>query len=219
MAINHNKPLFLSNGTQVRYAKHTSKGNIQVTVPDSDPIGAADPKRIFRPDGTHYKNALNGVTLSNTAPVAATAAAPGKVDRNQPMFLSDGTPVEFVKVTSKRNIQVRVPTSHPLGASDPLRIFRPATGAHYKGNTNGLFLTNNAPASTVTAAAPAPAAAAPTSGGTFALKSGGNLIDDGFDTIEAATTAALAEITSQGGTGSVEIVQQTYVTVRTVTIA
>ena len=217
MAINHNKPLFLSNGTQVRYSKHTTKGNIQVTVPDSDPIGAADPKRIFRPDGTHYKDALNGVTLSNTVPAAAPAPAPvaaGTVDRNRPMFLSDGTPVEFVKVTSKRNIQVRVPSSHALGAADPLRIFRPTTGAHYKGNTGGLFLTNNAPAVVATATA----AAAPTSGGTFALKSGGNLIDDGFDTIETATAAALAEIASQGGTGSVEIVQQTYATVRTVTI-
>jgi len=67
------------------------------------------------------------------------------------LALSDGTPVEFVKITSKDNIQVRVPSTHDLGAADELRIFR-RDGSHYKNETDLKLVV----------AAPAPAAAAPT---------------------------------------------------------
>lgn len=137
MSVVKTRPLFLSDGTPVTFVKTTSKGNIQVRVPASHPLGATDPLRIFKPStGEHYKGQTD-LKLTNTSRA---------VNRSRPMFLSDGTPVSFVKVTSKGNIQVRVPTSHPLGAADPLRIFVPSTGAHYKGRADGLFLTNVAPA-------------------------------------------------------------------------
>lgn len=74
------------------------------------------------------------------------------INTNAPLQLSDGTPVTFVKVTSKGNIQVRVPAGHPL-ASDPLRIFR-TDGSHYKDQLN-VYLVN------------APAGTAPASNDTF----------------------------------------------------
>ena len=91
-----------------------------------------------------------GVALTQSRPASTVALA-----------LSDGTPVEFNKITSKDNIQVRVPTSHDLG-DDPLRIFR-RDGTHYKDDANGLTLVATAIDATATAAvptaAPAPAAA------------------------------------------------------------
>ena len=45
--------------------------------------------------------------------------------------LDDGTVVDFVKVTSKNNIQVRLPADHDAADGDPLRIFR-RDGSHYK---------------------------------------------------------------------------------------
>lgn len=45
--------------------------------------------------------------------------------------LDDGTVVDFVKVTSKDNIQVRLPADHDAADGDPLRIFR-RDGSHYK---------------------------------------------------------------------------------------
>lgn len=46
--------------------------------------------------------------------------------------LSDGTPVTFVKITSKNNIQVRIPEGHDLAYDqDNGRIFR-RDGSHYK---------------------------------------------------------------------------------------
>ena len=74
------------------------------------------------------------------------------------LALSDGTSVEFVKITSKDNIQVRLPTSHPLGADDPLRIFR-RDGTHYKNETD-LTLLAVAPAAALAAAAASAAAVA-----------------------------------------------------------
>jgi hypothetical protein len=62
------------------------------------------------------------------------------------LSLSDGTPVEFSKITSKGNVQVRVPTSHPELGDDPLRIFR-LDGTHYKDETD-LTLVANANANT-----------------------------------------------------------------------
>lgn len=79
------------------------------------------------------------------------------VDTNKPLSLSDGTPVIFTKITSKGNIQVRVPNDHDLantddGGADPsLRIFKP-DGTHFKGRTD-LTLIN------VAGEAPAPVAA------------------------------------------------------------
>lgn len=72
------------------------------------------------------------------------------------LALSDGTPVELVKVTKRGNYQVRVPATHSLGRSDPLRIFTP-DGRHYKGYTS-LTLVNRA-ALTGEKAAPAPTTA------------------------------------------------------------
>ena len=74
------------------------------------------------------------------------------------LALSDGTPVEGVKITSKDNIQVRVPASHPLGAADPLRIFR-RDGSHYKNQTSIRLVATAADAPAAPAPAAAPAAA------------------------------------------------------------
>jgi len=78
------------------------------------------------------------------------------VNRNAPLFLSDGTPVAFVKVTSRGRYQVRLPDSHPFAAGqDNGRIFDPTSGRHYK-NQTALTLTNTAPAAAATvASAPA----------------------------------------------------------------
>lgn len=79
-----------------------------------------------------------------------TAANAGSVS----LALSDGTPVEFVKITSRDRIQVRIPSDHPFGAADDLRIFE-RDGRHYKDETS-LTL--------VATAAEAPAAEAPAAG-------------------------------------------------------
>lgn len=101
--------------------------------------------------------------LNLTAATAASVA----------LALSDGTPVEFVKITSKDRIQVRLPASHDLaqqsdGGSDPtLRIFR-RDGTHFKDRTSLTLVataadagtsaaTTSAPATTAAAPAPAPA--------------------------------------------------------------
>jgi hypothetical protein len=75
------------------------------------------------------------------------------VSRTRPLFLSDGTPVTFVKTTSRGRFQVKLPDNHPFAAGqDNGRIFDPTTGAHYKRNTN-LTLTNTAPVAAATSAA------------------------------------------------------------------
>lgn len=78
--------------------------------------------------------------------ITLTAANADLVD----LALSDGTPVEFVKITSKDRIQVRLPDTHALtqqddGGSDPtLRIFR-RDGTHFKNRTElTLILTPKA---------------------------------------------------------------------------
>ena len=86
-------------------------------------------------------NLLSNLTVASAATVA--------------LALSDGTPVEFVKITSKDNIQVRVPTSHNELGDDPLRIFR-RDGTHYNDETDLTLV-----ATAVDAAAPATAAAIP----------------------------------------------------------
>lgn len=70
------------------------------------------------------------------------------------LSLSDGTPVEFVKITRKDNIQVRVPSTHFLGNEDQLRIFR-RDGSHYKDETElTLVATPRASASVDTETGP-----------------------------------------------------------------
>lgn len=69
-----------------------------------------------------------------------------------PLELNDGTPVHFLGVTSKGNIQVRLPASHYLADEDDTRIFRP-DGSHYKDNLfdddgYAVTLRNAAPTST-----------------------------------------------------------------------
>ena len=78
-------------------------------------------------------------------------------DQLNNLRLSDGTPVTFVKVTSKDNIQVRLPDSHAFSDGDPLKIFK-RDGTHYKGLTDLTLVA------TATAAAPAAPAAAQISG-------------------------------------------------------
>jgi len=51
--------------------------------------------------------------------------------KNYDFSLSDGTPVVFVEVTSKDNIQVVLPKNHPDANGDRLKIFR-RDGSHYK---------------------------------------------------------------------------------------
>lgn len=72
------------------------------------------------------------------------------------LTLSDGTPVTFVKVTNKDNIQVRLPDDHPFSNGDPLKIFK-RDGTHYKGLTDLTLEFGSA-------AVPAAPAAAPISG-------------------------------------------------------
>ena|SRR3990167_4065323 len=63
------------------------------------------------------------------------------VNPNLPLVLSDGTVAEFVKITPKGNIQVRLPDDSYWGEDDPLRIFTPS-GDHYKGAMEGVRLEN-----------------------------------------------------------------------------
>ncbi len=185
MAINIRTPLFLSTGVAVAFVKTTSKGNYQVRVPSTDPIGAADPLRIFRPDGTHYKDALDGVTLTNTA--SAPAKVKRDIDVNAPLFLSDGTPVTFVKWTAKRRIQVKLPDGHPYAVGQENgRIFFRESGKHFKGRTD-LVLSNDAPAT----ASASVAAAAPASSDNFGIVTAtGSMLGDGYDSFDSAVRAA-----------------------------
>ena len=89
-------------------------------------------------------NLLRTLTLANAASVA--------------LALSDGTPVELVKVTRRDRLQVRIPASHALGQVDPLRIFD-RDGNHYKNATGGITLVATAVDASASAAAPAAAPA------------------------------------------------------------
>lgn len=71
---------------------------------------------------------------------------------SRPLFLSDGTPVSFVKTTSRGNIQVRIPANHALARGQGNgRLFDPYHGRSTKGSTS-LTLSNNAPVITATTA-------------------------------------------------------------------
>lgn len=195
MSVNRNAPLFLSDGTPVEFVKVTSRGRFQVRIPTSHPLGAEDPLRIFDPtSGAHYKGRTGGITLTNTAPTATTTAAPtgGRVDPNAPMFLTDGTPVTLSKVTRRGRIQVKLPDSHPAAAGQENGwLFEAATGARYKGRNPALVLTNTAPvAGSVDAAAVVSPVEA--TNATFSLSVGDSIVDEGFDTFEAAEDAAFA---------------------------
>ena len=113
--------------------------------------------------------------------------------------LSDGTPVTFVKITSKDRIQVRVPDDHPLagqddGGADPtLRIFN-RDGSHFKDRTS-LTLSATPKAS---AADPAPTAAAQKTvyfvgGGEYAnLDDALASADDGDEIFEAVSLGVVS---------------------------
>lgn len=68
----------LSDGTPVTFTKITSKNNIQVRIPDDHADADGDPLKIFRRDGSHYKDELD-VTLSAT-PKASEASTITEVD-------------------------------------------------------------------------------------------------------------------------------------------
>lgn len=201
MTINKNALLFLSNGTPVAFVKTTSRGNYQVRVPASDPIGAADPLRIFRPDGTHYKNGLDGITLTNTATAPATPAKRGDIDVTKPLVLSDGTPVTFVKWTPKRRIQVRLPDGHPFAeGQDNGRIFFRESGKHFKGRTD-LVLSNAVDSDVAPTAAPATASTA----NFGVVTASGSMLGDGYDSFDSAVRAATTMLADNSPLDIVEI--------------
>lgn len=192
MSVNRNAPLFLSDGTPVEFVKVTSRGNFQVRVPASHALGAEDPLRIFKPaDGSHYKGRTN-LTLTNTAPAAAApvaATAGGPVDHTKPMFLNDGTPVTFSKITRRGRIQVRLPDSHPAAAGQENGwLFEARDGSRYKGRDPQLTLTNTPSAS----AAPATAAVDTT----YAIAVNGSVLSDGFTDYAAAEADAIGNLSS-----------------------
>lgn len=122
------------------------------------------------------------------------------------LALSDGTPVEFVKITKKDNIQVRVPTSHDKLGDDPLRIFR-RDGTHYKDETDLTLTVVNTDAVAPAAATPAPAtpAAAQISANDNTFYT---VNDQQFDNLEDAKQEAV-ELFRDGFADSVEIVATT----------
>lgn len=112
------------------------------------------------------------------------------VSASTPLALSDGTPVEFVKITSKDRLQVRIPADHPLGADDPLRIFG-RDGRHYKGATE----------LTLVATVAAPAAPEPASNDNSTYIVG----DNRFDNLDDARNEAI-DLFSDDPTTNVEII-------------
>lgn len=125
------------------------------------------------------------------------------LDHTQALALSDGTPVDFVKITSKDNIQVRVPSDHAELGSDPLRIFR-RDGTHYKDATDLRLVTAAVPT-----AAPAPAAAQISAN------------DDTTYEVDGATFSSLAEAKQEAidlfdGTYNIDIIATTRKVVGTV---
>lgn len=134
--IDINKPLALIDLyddqniiTGVTFIQTTSKGNIQVRVPEGNDVGDDDPVRIFRTDGSHYKDDLD-YKLINTG---AGNVRADTINTGKDLYLATAedwargvgtfTKVSFVKITSKGNIQVRLPDNDDDGRYDPLRIF------------------------------------------------------------------------------------------------
>lgn len=95
----------LSDGTLVEFSKVTGKNNIQVRLPDSHPDGAIDPLRIFRRDGSHYKDDMN-VTLSATpkaaaaTPTAAPVVAANDDDLTGKIVIIDGTAYSLTRLAA-----------------------------------------------------------------------------------------------------------------------
>jgi len=212
MSINKNAALFLSDGTPVTFVKTTSRGNYQVKLPDSHAFAAGqDAGRIFRPDGSHYKNATS-LTLTNdgNVPVAAdvtdAGAVSGKadIDTSAPLVLSDGTPVTFVKRTKKGRIQVRLPDSHPFAAGQENgRIFFRNSGKHFKGHTD-LVLSNGAADSASTSTLAATPVA--TSGSNFGIVTDtGSMLGDGYASFDDAARAATTMLGDNSPLSIVEI--------------
>jgi hypothetical protein len=109
------------------------------------------------------------------------------------LALSDGTPVEFSKITSKDNIQVRVPTSHAELGDDPLRIFR-RDGTHYRDETDLTLVATAADSSAAPATAAVPAAApAPTASNDNATYTVDGVDFDNFDDAKEEAIAIFAE--------------------------
>ena len=220
--ISKNAPLFLTDGTPVDFVKTTSKGNLQVKLPDNHPFAAGqDAGRIFRANGgAHYKS-LTELKLTNTATASAPAAAPapvvsGGIDTTAAIFASDGTRVTFVKITPKRGlIQVRFPDGHPFAAGQ-------GNGRLYKqdgtrdglkvGRKNGYVptITNTAPASTGTTDATPPVAGVSTFG---VVTASGSMLGDGYDSFDAAVAAATSMLADGSPLSIVEISTKTVGTV------
>lgn len=138
---------------------------------------------------------LRTLTLANAASVA--------------LALSDGTPVTLVKVTSKDNLQVRVPETHDLGAEDPLRIFD-REGFSTKGSTLLTLVATPADAAVAAPAAAAPAPAASAAAPAPAVASNDNVtytvagIDGTYDSLDDAKADAIDLFVDTGN--DVEIV-------------
>ena len=134
-------------------------------------------------------NTLRTLTALNAATVA--------------LALSDGTPVEFSKITSKDNIQVRIPASHALG-DDPLRIFR-RDGSHYKDQTELTLVATPIDATAAAPAAATPAPAAPAAAPSIASNDNVTYTVAGndFDNLEDAKQEAMD---LYDGSANVEIV-------------
>ena len=197
MSVNRTAPLFLSDGTPVTLVKVTSRGNFQVRVPATHPLGAEDSLRIFKPtDGSHYKGRTN-LTLTNEVATAPVAAVATRVDHTQPMFLNDGTPVVFSKITRRGRIQVRLPESHPAAAGQENGwLFEAADGSRYKGRDPNVTLTNNPVATAQTAEL------ADTS---YAIAVNDTVLTAGLTSYDAAESAAIGQLS--GDTRSVQILK------------
>jgi hypothetical protein len=187
MSVSRSAPLFLSDGTPVTFVKVTSRGNFQVRLPDGHAFAEGQENgRIFSPtSGRHYKGRTD-LTLTNEAPVAASAPAVGPVNPNLPMFLNDGTPVTLSKVTRRGRIQVVLPASHPAAAGQENGwLFEAATGGRYKGRDPSITLTNTASAV---------AAATPAEDATYAIAVNGSVLNDGLASYEVAEGEAIAAL-------------------------
>jgi len=210
--INARSPLFLSDGTAVALESITSKGNIRVTIPAGHSLADGQGNgRIFDPRTGASTKGSTTLLLTNTAPAVAAPASRGDIDVTKPLVLSDGTPVEFVKWTAKRRIQVKLPDGHPFAVGqDNGRIFFRESGKHFKGRTD--LVLSNAADSTV---APT-AAAAPTSN--FGIvNASGSVLGDGYPSFDDAARAAVTMLAD--GNTTLDIVEITTAKVGSVGVS
>jgi hypothetical protein len=133
-------------------------------------------------------NALRNLTAVNAASFA--------------LALSDGTPVEFSKVTSRDRIQVKLPDSHPFAAGQEAgRIFG-RDGTHYKNRTQLTLVATPIEAPAATPAAPLAPAAAPANDNVIYVVDGNE-----FDNLDDAKAEAIDAFRDTGDT--IEIVAVT----------